>query len=163
MAKFEERYSCKETQCSRSRENLRRHDWYVRRMSNDDCRRRNWRDAEVEHRPNDKRNSYRGNYENCPHRSRRNQAFESGNRFNRDNQRFNTNNGVYQSRNRGQKTGEEMSRAQVVTAQGAKCGNIGVVELQVEKVIPSIDEGNLDDDLTKTGLEESETRVARFV
>ncbi|GFW98054.1 uncharacterized protein TNCV_1203551 [Trichonephila clavipes] len=103
MAKFKERYSCKETQCSRSRENLGRHDWYVRRMSNDDGRRRNWRDAEVVYRPNDRRNSYRGNNENMvlTHRSQRNQAFESGNRYNRDNQRFNTNNGVYQSRNRG--------------------------------------------------------------
>ncbi|GFS68310.1 uncharacterized protein TNCV_5029041 [Trichonephila clavipes] len=49
MAKFEERYSCKEMQGSSSNENLGRRDWDVRLMSNDDDgRRRNWRDAKKE-------------------------------------------------------------------------------------------------------------------
>ncbi|GFS83921.1 hypothetical protein TNCV_2363541 [Trichonephila clavipes] len=57
------------------------------------------RDAEVAHRPNDRRNSYRGNYVNGP---QRNQGFESRNRFDRDNQGLNNNNnGKYLSRNRG--------------------------------------------------------------
>ncbi|GFT53665.1 hypothetical protein TNCV_1918141 [Trichonephila clavipes] len=52
-------------------------------MSKDDHRPRNWRNAEVVHRQNDRRNSYRGNYENGP---QRNQGFQSRNRFDSDNQ-----------------------------------------------------------------------------
>ncbi|GFU64996.1 uncharacterized protein TNCV_2851981 [Trichonephila clavipes] len=66
MTKFEERYTCKEMRSSRNNENEGRRDWDVRRMSNDDGRRRNWRNLEVVQRPNDRRNSYRGNYENGP-------------------------------------------------------------------------------------------------
>ncbi|GFX44001.1 uncharacterized protein TNCV_4112801 [Trichonephila clavipes] len=64
MAKFGEDYSCKEMQGLRSSENIGRRYWDVRRMSNDDYRRRNSRNAEVIHRPSDRRNNYRGNYEN---------------------------------------------------------------------------------------------------
>ncbi|GFX59193.1 uncharacterized protein TNCV_937081 [Trichonephila clavipes] len=64
MVKFEKRYSCKEMWGSRSKENMGRRDWDVRWMSNDNGRRRNWRDAEIVQRPNDRRNRYRGNYEN---------------------------------------------------------------------------------------------------
>ncbi|GFS61125.1 uncharacterized protein TNCV_4956221 [Trichonephila clavipes] len=69
-------------------------------MSIDDSRQRNWSDADVVHRQNDRRNSYRGNYGNGSQRKQRNQGFESRNRFDRDNQRFNNNNGKYQYRNR---------------------------------------------------------------
>ncbi|GFW76410.1 uncharacterized protein TNCV_1581891 [Trichonephila clavipes] len=102
MSKFEERYSCKEMQGSRINENLGRRDWDVRRMSNDDFRHRNWRDAEVVHSSNDRRNGYRGTYGNDTQRNQRNEGFESRNRFDRDNQRFN-NNGKYQSREIGVK------------------------------------------------------------
>ncbi|GFS72026.1 uncharacterized protein TNCV_2676781 [Trichonephila clavipes] len=43
MAKFEERYSCKEMRDSKNSENMGTRDWDVRRMSNDDGRRRNWK------------------------------------------------------------------------------------------------------------------------
>ncbi|GFX65630.1 hypothetical protein TNCV_4093251 [Trichonephila clavipes] len=85
-------------QSSRINENMGRRDWDVLRMSNDDRRQRNWKVSEVVHRPNDRRNGYRGNYGNGP---QRNQGYESRNRLDRDNQRFNKNNGRYQSRNRG--------------------------------------------------------------
>ncbi|PRD31864.1 UNVERIFIED_CONTAM: hypothetical protein NCL1_22208 [Trichonephila clavipes] len=43
MAKFEEWYSYKEMEDARSSENMGRRDWDVRRMFNDDGRRRKWR------------------------------------------------------------------------------------------------------------------------
>ncbi|GFY30269.1 uncharacterized protein TNCV_4065201 [Trichonephila clavipes] len=61
-----ERYSCKEMRCSRSSDNVGRRSWDERRMSNDNSRRINWRDAEVIHRPSDRRSNYRGNYEKGP-------------------------------------------------------------------------------------------------
>ncbi|GFV98806.1 uncharacterized protein TNCV_2913231 [Trichonephila clavipes] len=97
MAKFEERYSCKKLKGSRNSDNIGRRGWKERRMSNDDDRRRNWRNSEVLHRPNNGRNYYRGNYET--HRQR-NRGFESRNGFNRNDQRFNDR--EYQSGNRGQ-------------------------------------------------------------
>ncbi|GFX65621.1 hypothetical protein TNCV_4093161 [Trichonephila clavipes] len=90
---------------SSSNENLGRRDWYVRRMFNDDGRRRNWRDVDEKHRPNDRRNNYRGNYENG---RQTNQGYESRNRFNMYNRGINTNDGGYQSRNRG--SSENFSR-----------------------------------------------------
>ncbi|GFV94003.1 hypothetical protein TNCV_3573561 [Trichonephila clavipes] len=57
-------------------------------MSNDDRRQRNWRDAEVVHRPNHKRNGYRGYYWNGSQRNQKNQGFESRSRFDRDNQSY---------------------------------------------------------------------------
>ncbi|GFU01930.1 hypothetical protein TNCV_1524201 [Trichonephila clavipes] len=56
-------------------ENMGRRNWDVRRMPNDCRRQRNWWDAEVVHRPNDRRNIYRGNYENGP---QRNQKMQDG-------------------------------------------------------------------------------------
>ncbi|GFW85297.1 hypothetical protein TNCV_3250341 [Trichonephila clavipes] len=49
---------------SRNSDNVGRRGWNERRMSNDDSRWRNWRDAEVIHRPSDRRNNYRGNFGN---------------------------------------------------------------------------------------------------
>ncbi|GFV30814.1 hypothetical protein TNCV_3261451, partial [Trichonephila clavipes] len=100
VSKFEEKYSGKEMQGSRVNKNRERRDWDMRQMSIDDSRQRNWSDADVVHRQNDRRNSYRGNYGNGSQRKQRNQGFESRNRFDRDNQRFNNNNGKYQYRNR---------------------------------------------------------------
>ncbi|GFV67147.1 hypothetical protein TNCV_3669021 [Trichonephila clavipes] len=100
MSEFEEGYPFKEMQCSRSNDNIGRRNWGVLRMSDDGKRQRNCRNEEVVHRPNDTRNSYRGNYESSPQRSQKNQGFERINIFDRDNQRLNTNNERYQSRNR---------------------------------------------------------------
>ncbi|GFX35635.1 hypothetical protein TNCV_4469761 [Trichonephila clavipes] len=57
----------------------------------------NWRNSEVVCRPSNGRNAYRGNYENS---RQGNQWFESRNRFQNDDRRFN--NRGYQFRNRGQ-------------------------------------------------------------
>ncbi|GFW18869.1 uncharacterized protein TNCV_5133221 [Trichonephila clavipes] len=82
-------------QVSRNSDNVGRRDWNVRRMSNDDDRRRNWRNSEVLRRPSNGGNDYRGNYETV---RQRNQGFESRNGFNRDDRRFNDRG--YQSENR---------------------------------------------------------------
>ncbi|GFY12036.1 retrovirus-related Pol polyprotein from transposon 297 [Trichonephila clavipes] len=148
---------------------------------------RNWRNSEVVHRPNNGRKDYRGNY---PNNRQGNQWFESRNRFQNDDRRFNDRG--YQFRNRGQNdyfsrgdqrnrgSSENFSRGsrkqmgrlnvlktkllrkhcgtrkrrshlyrkrhnksiffykqvkksstRVITAQGAKCRNIGVVELNI--------------------------------
>ncbi|GFT43041.1 uncharacterized protein TNCV_3768841 [Trichonephila clavipes] len=84
ISKFEERYSCRKMQISRINEDTEKRDWDIRRMSNDKRRQRNWRDTEVVHRPNDRRNSYRGTYGNGLQGNRRNQGFESRKRFDRD-------------------------------------------------------------------------------
>ncbi|GFX23888.1 uncharacterized protein TNCV_2729931 [Trichonephila clavipes] len=89
MAKFEERYPYKEMQGSGNSDNVGRRGWNKLRMSNDDIRQRNWRDAEVIHRTSDRRNNYRGNYEIGPQWSHRDRWFENGNRVNTVNQRFN--------------------------------------------------------------------------
>ncbi|GFX20022.1 hypothetical protein TNCV_1435821 [Trichonephila clavipes] len=57
----------------------------------------NWRNSEVVRRPNNGRNDYRGNYQNS---RQGNQWFESRNRFQNDDHRFNDRR--YQFRNRGQ-------------------------------------------------------------
>ncbi|GFU64659.1 uncharacterized protein TNCV_346361 [Trichonephila clavipes] len=55
-------------------------------MSNVDNNRGNWRNSEVVRRPSNGRNDYRGNYENgC----QGNRWFESRNRFQKDDRRFN--------------------------------------------------------------------------
>ncbi|GFY30273.1 hypothetical protein TNCV_4065241 [Trichonephila clavipes] len=56
----------REMEGSRSSDNVGRRSWDERRMSNDNSRRINWRDAEVIHRPSDRRSNYRGNYEKGP-------------------------------------------------------------------------------------------------
>ncbi|GFX77111.1 uncharacterized protein TNCV_1073111 [Trichonephila clavipes] len=66
-------------------------------MSNVGNNRGNWRNSEVERRPSNGRNDYRGNYQN---NRQRNQWFESRNRFQNDDRRFNDRG--YQFRNRGQ-------------------------------------------------------------
>ncbi|GFT90582.1 uncharacterized protein TNCV_2729281 [Trichonephila clavipes] len=57
-----------------------------RKMSNVDNNRGNWRNSEVVRRPSNRRNDYRGNYENS---RQGNQWFESRNRFQKDDRRFN--------------------------------------------------------------------------
>ncbi|GFW36680.1 uncharacterized protein TNCV_1956801 [Trichonephila clavipes] len=66
-------------------------------MSNVGNNRGNWRKSEVVRRPNNGRNDYRGNYQNS-HQG--NQWFESRNRLQNDDRRFNDRG--YQLRNRGQ-------------------------------------------------------------
>ncbi|GFX05886.1 uncharacterized protein TNCV_1785191 [Trichonephila clavipes] len=97
LAKFEERYSCKATRGSRNCDNVEGRGWNERRMSNVGNNRRNWRNSEVVRRPNNGRNDYRGNYKNS---RQGNQWFESRNRFQSHDRRFNYRG--YQFRNRGQ-------------------------------------------------------------
>ncbi|GFX28136.1 uncharacterized protein TNCV_424631 [Trichonephila clavipes] len=97
LAKFEERYSCKATLGSRNSNNVEGRGWNERRISNVGNNRGNWRNSEVVHRPNNGRNDYRGNYQN---NRQGNQWFESRNRFQNDDRRFNDRG--YQFRNRGQ-------------------------------------------------------------
>ncbi|GFV20621.1 uncharacterized protein TNCV_776661 [Trichonephila clavipes] len=97
LAKFEERYSCKATRDSRNSDNVEGRGWNVRRMSNVGNNRGNWRNSEVVRRLNNGRNDYRGNYQN---NRQGNQWFESRNRFQNDDRRFNDRG--YQFRNRGQ-------------------------------------------------------------
>ncbi|GFT22930.1 uncharacterized protein TNCV_1857441 [Trichonephila clavipes] len=66
-------------------------------MSNADDSRRNWRNSEVLRRSSNGRNDYRGNYKNG---RQGNQWFDSRNRFQRDDRRFN--NRGCQFRNGGQ-------------------------------------------------------------
>ncbi|GFY35852.1 retrovirus-related Pol polyprotein from transposon 297 [Trichonephila clavipes] len=67
-------------------------------MSNVDNNRGNWRNSEVVRRPSKGRNDYRDNYENG---RQGNQWFESRNRFQKDDRRFNDRG--YQFRNGSQK------------------------------------------------------------
>ncbi|GFX86156.1 uncharacterized protein TNCV_2560381 [Trichonephila clavipes] len=94
LSKFEERYSCKTRRGSRNSDNVKRRGWNERRISNADYSRRNWKNSEVFRRPSNGRNYYRGNYENG---RQENQWFDSRNRFQKDDQRFNDSG--YQFRN----------------------------------------------------------------
>ncbi|GFT45498.1 uncharacterized protein TNCV_3781371 [Trichonephila clavipes] len=86
----------------KARQNIRnKHErWakYCNRRSTNDSRNRNWRDAEVLDRQNDRRDNYRSIYGNGPQRS---QEFENKNRFDRDNHGFESRNRQYQFRNKG--------------------------------------------------------------
>ncbi|GFW28215.1 uncharacterized protein TNCV_4499451 [Trichonephila clavipes] len=86
LAKFEERYSCRATLGSRNSNNVEGRGWNERWMSNVGNDRGNWRNSEVVHRPNNGRNYYR-----CSHQNNRQgtQWFESRNRFQNDDRRFN--------------------------------------------------------------------------
>ncbi|GFX89642.1 uncharacterized protein TNCV_3710741 [Trichonephila clavipes] len=86
LAKFEERYSGKAIRGSRNSDNVEGRGWNERRMSSVDNNRGNWRNSEVVRRPSNGRNDYRGNYENS---RQENQWFESRNRFQKDERRFN--------------------------------------------------------------------------
>ncbi|GFX69622.1 uncharacterized protein TNCV_1769911 [Trichonephila clavipes] len=97
LAKFEERYWCKATLGSRNSNNVEGRDWNERRMSKVGNSRGNWRNSEVVHRPNNGGNDYRGSHQN---NRQGNQWFESRNRFQNDDRRFNDRG--YQFRNRGQ-------------------------------------------------------------
>ncbi|GFY32952.1 uncharacterized protein TNCV_2877011 [Trichonephila clavipes] len=97
LAKFEERYSCKATRDSRNSDIVEGRGWNERKMSNAGNNRGIWRNSEEVRRPNNGRNDYRGNYQ----KSRQgNQWFESRNRFQNDDRRFNDRG--YQLKNRGQ-------------------------------------------------------------
>ncbi|GFV28722.1 uncharacterized protein TNCV_3986721 [Trichonephila clavipes] len=97
LAKFEERYSCKATLGSRNSNNVEGRGRNERRKSNVGNNRGNWRNSEVVHRPNNGRNDYRRSNQN---NRQGNQWFESRNRFQNDDRRFNDRR--YQFRNRGQ-------------------------------------------------------------
>ncbi|GFU17922.1 uncharacterized protein TNCV_4029391 [Trichonephila clavipes] len=86
LSKIEERYSCKTMRGSRNSDNVDRRGWNERRMSNADESWRNLKDSEALRRPSNGRNDYRGNYEND---RQKNQRFDSRNRFQRSDRRFN--------------------------------------------------------------------------
>ncbi|GFX51623.1 uncharacterized protein TNCV_5013271 [Trichonephila clavipes] len=86
LTKFEERYSCKATLGSRNNNNVEGRGRNERRMSNVGNNRENWRNSEVVHRPNNGRNDYRRSNQN---KRQGNQWFESRNRFQNDDRRFN--------------------------------------------------------------------------
>ncbi|GFV95902.1 uncharacterized protein TNCV_1729521 [Trichonephila clavipes] len=90
LSKFEGKYSCKTMRGSGNSDNVERRGWNERRMSDADDNRRN---LEVLGRPNKGRN-YSGKYVNG-HQG--NQWFDSKNRFQRDDRRYN--NRGYQFRN----------------------------------------------------------------
>ncbi|GFV12020.1 uncharacterized protein TNCV_669511 [Trichonephila clavipes] len=98
LAKFEERYSCKAIRGSKNSDKVERRGWNARRMSSIDNNRGNWRNSEVVRRPSNGRNDYRGKNENS---RQGNQWFESRNRFQKDDRRFNDRG--YQFRNGSQK------------------------------------------------------------
>ncbi|GFV20062.1 uncharacterized protein TNCV_4193611 [Trichonephila clavipes] len=92
-------YSCKANTGFKNSDNVEGRGWNERMMSNVGNNRGNWRNSEVVRRPNNGRNYYRGNYENI---RQENQWFESRNRFQNDDRRFNDRG--YQFRNGGKMT-----------------------------------------------------------
>ncbi|GFV42566.1 uncharacterized protein TNCV_3718991 [Trichonephila clavipes] len=133
-AKFEERYSSKAIRGSRNSDNVERRGW-------------NWRNSEVVRRPNNGRNDYRGKYENS---RQGNQWFESRNRFQNDDRRFNDRG--YQFRNRGQNDdfsrGDQRNRGSSENfnrSDGRQMGRLNVLKgsemLKVEDI--KVDERNL--------------------
>ncbi|GFU89860.1 uncharacterized protein TNCV_4743011 [Trichonephila clavipes] len=97
LAKFKETYSCKATLGSRNSNNVEGRGRNARRMSNVGNNRGNWRNSKVVHRPNNGRNDYRGSNQN---NRQGNQCFESRNRIQNHDRRFNDRR--YKFRNRGQ-------------------------------------------------------------
>ncbi|GFW39665.1 uncharacterized protein TNCV_3188361 [Trichonephila clavipes] len=98
ISKFDEKYSSRETQGSRTNYNMERRDWDMLRMFTKDRRNRNWRNADDLDQQNDKRDNYRSTYGNVP---QRNHLLQNRNRFGRNTHGFDISNGRYQSRNRG--------------------------------------------------------------
>ncbi|GFX58924.1 retrovirus-related Pol polyprotein from transposon 297 [Trichonephila clavipes] len=100
-------------------------------MSNVGNNRGIWRNSEVVHRPNNGRNDYRGNYQNS---RQGNQWFESRNRFQNDDRRFNDRG--YQFRNRGQSDdfsrGDQRNRGS--RENFSRCGKKQMGRLNVLKV-----------------------------
>ncbi|GFS87729.1 uncharacterized protein TNCV_4213631 [Trichonephila clavipes] len=90
-------FKMKEIRGSRNSDNVEGRGWNERRMSNVGNNRGNWRNSEVVRRPNKGRNFYRVNYENS---RQGNQWFESRNRFEKNDRRFNDRGNQF--RNRGQ-------------------------------------------------------------
>ncbi|GFX55804.1 uncharacterized protein TNCV_609701 [Trichonephila clavipes] len=112
LSKCEERYSCKANRGSGNSDNDERRGWIERRMSNADDSRKNWRNSEVVRRPSNGRNQW----------------FDSKNRFQKDDRRFNDRG--YQFRNGGQKN--DFSRG------------VGEIEVRVRILVEGI--GGKEDD-----------------
>ncbi|GFU23624.1 uncharacterized protein TNCV_2909851 [Trichonephila clavipes] len=92
---------------------------------------RNWRHSELVRRPNNGRGDYRGNYQN---NRQGNQWFESRNRFQNDDRRFNDRG--YQFRNRGQN--DDFSRGHKRNRGSSENFSLGsrkqIVQLNILKV-----------------------------
>ncbi|GFY34488.1 uncharacterized protein TNCV_2821741 [Trichonephila clavipes] len=138
LAKFEERYSCKAPLGSRNSNNVEGRGFNERRISNIGNNRGNWRSSEVVHRPNNGRNDYRGSHQN---NCQRNQWFESRNRFQNDDRRFNDRG--YQFRNRG--------GSKIILDLDRK--SLTIPDSQINKVVKTVEI-----DLSKTKLEEKHKR-----
>ncbi|GFS31677.1 retrovirus-related Pol polyprotein from transposon 297 [Trichonephila inaurata madagascariensis] len=115
---------------SQNSDNVERRGQNEHRMSNVDDNHRNRKNSEVGRRPNNGRNDYRGNYANGRQGK---QWSDSRNRFQNEDRGFNE---------RGYQLGREIQMmilidataeigVRVITAQGAKCQNIGIVELNI--------------------------------
>ncbi|GFT12347.1 retrovirus-related Pol polyprotein from transposon 297 [Trichonephila clavipes] len=184
LAKFEERYSCKATLGSRNSNNVEGRGRNERRISNVGNNRGNWRNSEVVHRPNNGRNDYRGNYEN---NRQGNKWFESWNRFQNDDRRFNDRG--YKFRNRGQNddfsrrdqryrgssenfcrgSRKQMGRLNVLKVSDIKGGgskiildfdrkSLAIPDSQINKVVKTVEIEKVEIDLSKTKLEEKQKR-----
>ncbi|GFS98023.1 uncharacterized protein TNCV_2019471 [Trichonephila clavipes] len=143
LAKFQERYSCKATLGSRNSDNVEGRGWNERRMSNVGNNRGNWRYSEVVRRPKNGRNDYRGKYQNS---RQGNQWFESRNRFQNDDRRFNDR--EYQFRNRG--------GSKIISDFDRK--SLAIPDSQINKVVKTVEVEKVEIDLSKTKLEEKQKR-----
>ncbi|GFX49982.1 uncharacterized protein TNCV_3883111 [Trichonephila clavipes] len=183
LAKFEERCSCKATLGSRNSDNVEGRGWNQRRMSNVNNNRGNWRNSEVVHRPNNGRNDYRGN---CQNSRQGNQWFESRNRFQNYDRRFNDRG--YQFRNRGQNddfsrgdqrnrgssenfsrgSRKQMGRLNVLKVKDIKGGSkiildfdrksLAIPDSQINKVVETVEIEKVEIDISKTKLEKKQKR-----
>ncbi|GFX69668.1 retrovirus-related Pol polyprotein from transposon opus [Trichonephila clavipes] len=135
-------------------------------MSNVGNNRGNWRNSEVVHRTNNGRNDYRGNYQN---NRQGNQWFESRNRFQNDDHRFNDMG--YQFRNRGQNddfirgnqrnrgSSENFSRNSRKQMGRLNVLKVSVIkDLQINKVVKTVEIEKVEIDLSNTKLEEKKKR-----
>ncbi|GFU75990.1 hypothetical protein TNCV_580971 [Trichonephila clavipes] len=99
---------------------------------------------EVSHRPSNNRNNYRGNYETS---CQRNRWLESRNGLNREDRRF----------DRGYHLGNRVQMGRRFFLDFDRKA-LAISESQIEKVVTTIEEGNVEIDLTKIGLEESQKK-----
>ncbi|GFU69087.1 retrovirus-related Pol polyprotein from transposon 17.6 [Trichonephila clavipes] len=135
-------------------------------MSNVDNNRGNWRNSKVVRRSNNVRGDYRGNYQNG-HQG--NQWFESRNRFQNDDRRFNDRG--YKFRNRGQNDdfsrGDQRNRGlseNFSRGGGSKIildfdrKSLAIPDSQINKVVKTVEVEKVEIYLSKTKLEEKQKR-----
>ncbi|GFX47748.1 retrovirus-related Pol polyprotein from transposon 297 [Trichonephila clavipes] len=114
-------------------------------MSNVGNNRGNWRNSEVVRRPSNGRIDYRGNYENC---RQGNQWFESRNRFQKDDRRFN---------DRDINLETEVDQRLFWTDRKS----LAIPDSQIDKVVKVIEEEKVEIYLSKTKLKEKQKQELR--